>query len=298
MSNVTPKRQRAGAVQDAFARFGSDRTALRVLECGSHLPLYVDDQRKSSANLESLPRGTLTEAHRSCCFRIEMGMNTANPRKTAHGVLIAFFLVALVWPGLTDAATDQTGAQPDRKTVVVLGNSLASGYGLDPSEAFPALLQEKIDAAGLDFTVVNAGSSGDTSAGGLRRIDWLLKRRIDVLVLELGGNDGLRGIPPQATRENLQGIIDRARDKYPEIRVVIAGMQMPPNMGAEYAKAFQKIFPELAASNNAALVPFLLEGVGGKVELNQPDRIHPTAEGQRIIAQTVWVVLEEVLREV
>jgi acyl-CoA thioesterase I len=227
-----------------------------------------------------------------------MGMNTANPRKTAHGVLIAFFLVALVWPGLTDAATDQTGAQPDRKTVVVLGNSLASGYGLDPSEAFPALLQEKIDAAGLDFTVVNAGSSGDTSAGGLRRIDWLLKRRIDVLVLELGGNDGLRGIPPQATRENLQGIIDRARDKYPEIRVVIAGMQMPPNMGAEYAKAFQKIFPELAASNNAALVPFLLEGVGGKVELNQPDRIHPTAEGQRIIAQTVWVVLEEVLREV
>jgi acyl-CoA thioesterase I len=227
-----------------------------------------------------------------------MGMNTANPRKTARGVLIAFFLVALVWPGLTDAATDQTGAQPDRKTVVVLGNSLASGYGLDPSEAFPALLQEKIDAAGLDFTVVNAGSSGDTSAGGLRRIDWLLKRRIDVLVLELGGNDGLRGIPPQATRENLQGIIDRARDKYPEIRVVIAGMQMPPNMGAEYAKAFQKIFPELAASNNAALVPFLLEGVGGKVELNQPDRIHPTAEGQRIIAQTVWVVLEEVLREV
>ena len=191
------------------------------------------------------------------------------------------------------AASETNGNQ--QQTIVVLGDSLAAGYGLDLSEAFPALLQKKIDAAGLKFSVVNAGVSGDTSAGGLRRIDWLLKRRVDVLVLELGGNDGLRGIPVGVTRTNLQSIIDRTKQKYPQARIVVAGMQMPPNMGAEYNTAFEKIFPDLAQRNSAALVPFLLEGVGGKPELNLPDMIHPTASGHQIVAENVWKVLKPVL---
>jgi acyl-CoA thioesterase-1 len=185
----------------------------------------------------------------------------------------------------------------NHQTIVILGDSLAAGYGLDPSEAFPALLQKKVDDAGLKFSVINAGISGDTSAGGLRRIDWLLKRRVDVLVLELGGNDGLRGIPVAATRTNLQAIIDRTKQKYPQARIVITGMQMPSNMGAEYTTAFAKIFPDLAEANKAALVPFLLEGVGGKPELNLPDMIHPTAEGQKLVAENVWKALKPVLEK-
>ena len=181
------------------------------------------------------------------------------------------------------------------RNVVVLGDSLAAGYGLDLSEAFPAILQKKAAASGHHCTVVNAGVSGDTSAGGLRRIDWLLKRPVDVLVLELGGNDGLRGIPVGVTRTNLQAIIDRTKQRYPQAQIVIAGMQMPPNMGVDYTAAFANIFPELAKANNAALVPFLLEGVGGRPEMNLPDLIHPTAAGQRILADNVWKVLEPVL---
>lgn len=194
-------------------------------------------------------------------------------------------------------SSDQTAETPNRPTVVVLGDSLAAGYGLELSEAFPALVQKKIDAAGLKFSVVNAGLSGDTSAGGLRRIDWLLKRRVDVLVLELGGNDGLRGIPAASTKTNLQAIIERTKQKYPQAQVVIAGMQMPPNMGEEYNSAFRRIFPDLATANRAALIPFLLEGVGGKPELNLPDQIHPTAEGHRIVAENVWKVLKPVLEK-
>jgi acyl-CoA thioesterase I len=220
-------------------------------------------------------------------LQIEMVLSNSDRRQGGRAILIVGALVALLC-----AATARAAEEP---AVVVLGDSLASGYGLDPSESFPALLEEKIQAAGYNYMVINAGVSGDTSAGGLRRIDWLLKRRIDVLVLELGGNDGLRGIQPEVTRENLQGIIDRSRQKYPEIQIVIAGMQMPPNMGSEYTEQFQKIFPELASKNKAALVPFLLEGVGGEPGLNQPDRIHPTAEGQRIIARNVWKVLQPVL---
>src|SRR6185503_20453743 len=137
--------------------------------------------------------------------------------------------------------------------------------------------------------------SGDTSAGGLRRMDWLLKRRVDVLVLELGGNDGLRGLPVSATATNLQAILDRTKQKYPQAQIVIAGMQMPPNMGAEYNTAFARIFPDLAKANGTALVPFLLEGIGGKPELNLPDLIHPTAEGQKIVADNVWKVLKPIL---
>lgn len=195
------------------------------------------------------------------------------------------------------SAAEPAAASVARRTVLILGDSLAAGYGLESEQSFPALLQSKVDRAGLPYTVVNAGVSGDTTAGGVRRIDWLLRRPVHVLVIELGGNDGLRGIQPSETRTNLQMIIVKARDKYPLIRIVLAGMQMPPNMGAAFTGAFQRIYPDLAREHRAALVPFLLEGVGGVETLNQADRIHPTAEGQQILAANVWKVLEPVLRE-
>ena len=183
------------------------------------------------------------------------------------------------------------------RTVVVLGDSIAAGYGLDTHEAYPALLQKNVDQAGFNCEVVNAGVSGDTSAGGLRRIDWLLKRKCDVLVLELGGNDGLRGLPVEAMKENLQGIIDRTRAKYPQVQILLAGMQMPPNLGADYAREFQQAYVQLAQKNKAVLIPFLLEGVGGHPDLNLPDRIHPTVEGQKIVADNVWKFLRPVLQK-
>jgi len=209
-------------------------------------------------------------------------------------------LVALGFPAWlrgAPGAAPEAGGGAERQTVVVLGDSLAAGFGLELSEAFPALLQGQVAKAGLNATVVNAGVSGDTSAGGLRRIDWLLKRAVHVLVLELGGNDGLRGIPVPVTRTNLQAIIERTKQKYPEAKVVIVGMQMPTNMGPEYNASFARIFPELARVNGAALVPFLLEGVAGRPELNQPDLIHPTAEGQQILAENVWKVLRPLLEK-
>ena len=210
-------------------------------------------------------------------------------------LMVVLLLLAQILPIHGGFSAEPQTNGNDRQIVVVLGDSLAAGYGLDLSEAFPALLQKKIEAAGLKFSVVNAGISGDTSAGGLRRIDWLLKRRVDVLVLELGGNDGLRGIPVGVTRTNLQSIIDRTKQKYPQAQIVVAGMQMPPNMGAEYNGAFERIFPDLAKANHAALVPFLLEGVGGRPELNLPDMIHPTAGGHQIVAENIWKVLKPVL---
>jgi acyl-CoA thioesterase-1 len=200
----------------------------------------------------------------------------------------------IIAPGLR-ADQNKTSQTTPRRTVLVLGDSLAAGYGVEPAQSFPSLLQEKIDDASLPFEIVNSGVSGDTSAGGLRRLDWLLKRRIDVLLLELGGNDGLRGLSPEATRTNLQAIIDRARTKYPNVRIVVAGMQMPTNMGPEYVKEFRQIFPDLAAANKISLIPFLLEGVGGRAELNLPDRIHPTAEGHKIVAENAWKLLKPVL---
>ncbi len=195
------------------------------------------------------------------------------------------------------AATDAPQMPDGRQTVLFLGDSLSAGYGLtDAADAFPNLIQRKIDQLGWKFEVVNAGVSGDTTAGGLRRVDWLSKRRIDVLVLELGGNDGLRGVALDETRRNLQGIIDRVREKYPEASIVIAGMMIPPNLGPEYTTDFKSIFPELADRNHAALIPFLLDGVGGRPDLNQPDGIHPTEEGHRIVADLVWKYLKPVLQ--
>lgn len=199
------------------------------------------------------------------------------------------------WLAFLALAASLWASEGERRTILILGDSLAAGSGVDPDEAFPALLQKKIDDTGLKYEIVNAGVSGDTTAGGLRRIEWLLRRKIDILVLELGGNDGLRGISPATTRTNLQSIIDRTKAKYPEARIVIAGMQMPPNMGEEYNNAFREVFPDLAKSNKAALIPFLLEGVGGKPEMNLPDQIHPNPIGHRLVADNVWKVLKPLL---
>lgn len=196
--------------------------------------------------------------------------------------------------GAAESAAPGGGAT--NLTVLVFGDSLAAGYGVEPGEAWPAHLQKRITAAGLPATVVNAGVSGDTTAGGVRRIEWQLRRRVDVLVLELGGNDGLRGIAPENTRSNLVAIIGKVRTRWPDVRVVLAGMQMPTTMGPDYTARFAAVFPEVAKAEKAALIPHLLEGVGGVPELNQPDQIHPTAEGHRRVAENVWKVLEPVLR--
>lgn len=187
-------------------------------------------------------------------------------------------------------------AAPAPRVILFLGDSITAGFGLDPEQAFPGLIEEKIEARRWPFRVINAGQSGDTSAGGLGRMDWLLKNRVEVLVLELGGNDGLRGLPVETTRKNLQAIIDKTREKYPQARVILAGMKVPPNMGRDYGKQFEAIYPELAKKNKAVLIPFILEGVGGVRELNLPDGIHPTAKGHEIIANTVWKYLEPVLK--
>jgi acyl-CoA thioesterase-1 len=189
-------------------------------------------------------------------------------------------------------AQDAGNANAGKKRVLILGDSITAGYGLDPGEAYPALLQKKIDAAALPYTVKNAGVSGDTTSGGLRRIDWALgSEGADVLVVALGGNDGLRGIAPARMSQNLAGIIDKARAKNPQIKVIVAGMQMPENFGPAFTSEFKAVFPEIAGEKKAVLVDYLLAGVGGDEKLNQPDRIHPTAEGQQIIAETVWKVL-------
>lgn len=182
------------------------------------------------------------------------------------------------------------------KVILFFGNSLTAGMGLDPNEAFPAVIQQRLDSLNLPYTTVNAGLSGETTAAGKNRINWVLNQKVDVFILELGANDGLRGIPLAETRRNLQDIIDKVRSKNPETKIVLAGMQIPPNMGPEYTSEFRKIFPELAAKNQAALIPFLLEDVAGIPSLNQADGIHPTVEGQKIVAyQNVWPVLKPLL---
>lgn len=183
----------------------------------------------------------------------------------------------------------------EKKTIVFFGNSLTAGYGIDISEAFPALIQEIVDSLELQYQVINAGLSGETTASGNSRIDWVLRNQIDVFILELGGNDGLRGIPTSETRKNLNEIIQKVRSKNPEVKVVLAGMQVPPNMGPEYSADFKSIFPEIATSSNTALIPFLLENVGGEPELNLDDGIHPTPEGHKIVALNVWAILESLL---
>lgn len=190
--------------------------------------------------------------------------------------------------------TDNT-PQTNKPVILFFGNSLTAGYGLELSEAFPALIQQRLDSLGADYEIINAGLSGETTASGKNRVDWLLKQKVDVFVLELGGNDGLRGIDPAETRRNLQEIIDKVRNTYPEIKIILAGMMVPPNMGPDYGEKFQVIFPEIAEKNEVAFIPFLLEGVAGEPELNLPDGIHPTPEGHRIVTENVWKVLCKVI---
>lgn len=185
----------------------------------------------------------------------------------------------------------------ERGVVLFFGTSLTAGMGLDPNEAYPAVIQQKIDSAGWNYEVVNAGLSGETTASGRNRIDWVLNQDVEVFFLELGANDGLRGIPLEETHKNLQAIIDIVREKNPEAAIILAGMQIPPNMGREYTTEFREIFPQLAEQNNVEYLPFLLEGVAGDPALNQQDGIHPTAKGQEIMANTVWEVLAPQLQD-
>lgn len=184
------------------------------------------------------------------------------------------------------------------KKIVFFGDSLTAGYGLDDiNDAFPVLIQQKIDSLDLNYTVVNSGVSGETTAGGKNRIDWVLNEKPSIFVLELGANDGLRGVPLTETKSNLQFIIDAVQKKYPDTKIVLVGMQIPPNMGQDYTTEFKNIFPDLANKNNLTLVPFLLENVGGIAKLNQSDGIHPTAKGHQILADNVWVVLKDLLSD-
>lgn len=218
--------------------------------------------------------------------------------------LLSFFLLALASCGNRenqpasadpDTNTGHTDTVQAKKTILFFGNSLTAGLGVDPDEAFPAIIEDKIDSLNLPYKVVNAGLSGETTAAGKARISWVLKQKIDVFVLELGANDGLRGIPVSETSKNLQSIIDQVKAQYPEARLVMTGMEVPPNMGSTYASEFRVIFRQIAEKNNMALVPFLLDKVGGVSSLNQADGIHPTAKGHKVLAENVWIVLKDLL---
>jgi acyl-CoA thioesterase-1 len=237
-------------------------------------------------------------------FRPPRTILSANGARLAG--LAALGVLALAACGGRDrtAAVPSPGASPvapaaaaadDRPVILFVGTSLTAGLGLDPSEAYPALVQGKIDAAGLRYRVVNAGVSGETSAGARRRMGWLLRQPVAVLVVETGANDGLRGQDPAATRESIQAILDEARRQQPPPKLVIAAMEALPNYGEEYRRRFRAIYPQLATANRATLVPFLLEGVAGDPKLNQPDGIHPTAEGHARVAETVWKALRPLL---
>lgn len=198
--------------------------------------------------------------------------------------------------GARERARERTEEREERAAILFLGTSLTAGYGVGAENSFPALIQHKVDSAGLPFRVVNAGLSGETSAGGLRRLDWSLQQPVDMLVLELGANDGLRGLQVPQMRANLDSIMSKTRARYPAVKIVIAGMEAPPNLGRAYTTAFRNTYAELARKYNAVLIPFLLDGVAGRSQFNQPDGIHPNAEGHRIVADHVWHTLEPVLR--
>ena len=214
-----------------------------------------------------------------------------------------FFLLILIGcgdgrnqksPENGDSTPSQENAPKETQkgsTILFFGDSLTAGMGLDPNLAFPVLIGQRLDSLGWSYKVVNAGLSGETTASGRNRLDWVLRQPVDIFVLELGANDGLRGIPLEETRKNLEAMILKVREKSPEARIVLAGMQLPPNMGPEYTASFRKIFPALAEKHEVLLIPFLLDGVGGIPELNQQDGIHPTAEGHQIVAENVWEIL-------
>lgn len=219
-----------------------------------------------------------------------------------------FLLIGLLISCSTATETNNKSAEPStekteasnpkvntQKTILFFGNSITAGYQLDMDQAFPALIQKRIDSLGLNYKTINAGLSGETSAGGKSRIDWVLRTVPDIFVLELGANDGLRGLPLDETKKSLQAIIDAVKKENPEVKIVIAGMMVPPNLGEDYTSQFKNIFPELAEKNKAVYIPFILENVAGIPELNLSDGIHPTPEGHAIVAETVWQYIEPLL---
>lgn len=223
-------------------------------------------------------------------------------------LLVVIFLAGCSQTGKQESASADNKdkkAQPatenttsTKKSILFFGNSLTAGYGLDnPKDAFPGLIQQKIDSLGLPYTCVNAGLSGETSAGGNERIDWLLKNPVDIFVLELGANDGLRGIDPSTTATNLSSILEKVKKAYPACKLVLAGMMVPPNVGQSYFETFKQIYPDLAKKHDLDLIPFLLQDVAGDKALNQGDGIHPTKEGQIKVANNVWATLQPLLAD-
>jgi len=223
---------------------------------------------------------------------------------------LCYFLAALLTVGCGEGPSGKPaapGSDPDtqppaqttpeaRATILFFGNSLTAGLGVEPEQAFPGQIGKKLDSLGYPYTVINAGLSGETTASGVNRLDWVLRQPVDIFVLELGANDGLRGIPLSETRKNLETIIRNVREANPQVQILLTGMQLPPNMGPDYTAEFREIFPDLAQRHDLLLVPFLLEGVGGVPELNQADGIHPTPQGHKILAENVWQVLQPALR--
>lgn len=193
-------------------------------------------------------------------------------------------------------AKSQQETETTKKKIIFFGNSITAGYQLDPNDAFPALIQEKIDSLDLNYECINAGNSGETTAGGLNRLDWVLKNECAVFVLELGANDGLRGLELSQTEENLNTIIDRVLAKYPNCKVLVCGMKVPPSMGKAYAQQYDEMFSRIGQRDDISFIPFLLEGVAGIPELNLEDGIHPTEEGHKILAETVWDTLKPMLK--
>ncbi len=189
----------------------------------------------------------------------------------------------------------QVVATTANKTILFFGNSLTAGYGIDPEESFAGRIQTRLDSLQKEFRVINGGLSGETTAGGLSRLDWFLEEEPYLFVLELGGNDGLRGIALTETKKNLLAIVDKVQAKYPNTKIILAGMQIPPNMGQEYTEEFKAIYPAVAKEKNIELIPFLLEGVAGNPDLNLPDGIHPTAEGHRLVMETLWPYISKAL---
>lgn len=221
--------------------------------------------------------------------------------KTLFPVLLALFTLGACHtepePNASEANAESTEPgykmTADKKVILFFGNSLTAAYGVKPEESFPGRIRQRLDSLGYNYQVVNAGVSGETTSGGLGRIDWVLSRQeVDIFVLELGANDGLRGIPVKETRQNLKKLIDKVRAKNPDVEIILAGMMVPPNMGPDYSQEYEAIFPEVAQTKEVDLIPFLLKDVGGVDSLNQDDGIHPNPKGAKIVAQNVWEVLE------
>ncbi|PRY86638.1 acyl-CoA thioesterase-1 [Mongoliibacter ruber] len=214
-------------------------------------------------------------------------------------VIVSTFLFYSCGQGKIDEQSNEETeelVQESKPTILFFGNSLTAGYGIEEDEAFPALLGERLDSLGYNYRVINGGLSGETTAGGLSRLDWFLEEEPEIFILELGGNDGLRGIALDETKKNLKAIINTVKNKFPSTKILLAGMQIPPNMGQEYTEQFREIYPQVAEEESVQLIPFMLEGVAGDPELNLRDGIHPTEEGHKIVVENVWPYLKELVK--